>query len=119
MSTILVTDDEKAWRDSIRMVLEREGHEVETVESVDGALQRLGVRQFDLVLCDYRMPGKTGIDLLKELAERGCTVPVIIVSAYADCNTELAAGAMGATAVLHKPVRRKDLIDCATRAIEG
>lgn len=71
---------------SLQMVLEREGHEVEAVENVDGALQRFGTRHFDLILCDYRMPGKTGIDLLRELAE---------------------------------PVRRRDLVDCAARAIEG
>ena len=94
MATILIADDEKTFRDSIQKVLEREGHEVEVVDSVDSALQRLSLRRFNLVISDVRMPGKSGIDLLKELSLRGCIVPVILVSAYADSDTEVAARAM-------------------------
>lgn len=112
MATILVADDEKNFRDSIQKVLEREGYEVEAVDSVDSALQRLSVRRFNLIISDVRMPGKSGIDLLKELAERGCVVPVLLVSAYADSETEIAAKAMGAIGLLHKPLRRRDLIEC-------
>jgi DNA-binding NtrC family response regulator len=119
MAKILVTDDEKTCRESIQMVLEREGHEVETAGSVDNALERLDSRKFDLVLCDYRMPGKSGIDLLTELAKRGSEVPVILISACADYRTELAAMAMGAAEMLRKPLRRKDLIESAMRAMGG
>lgn len=119
MAKILVTDDEKTCRESIQMVLEREGHEVETAVSVDNALERLGSRNFDLVVCDYRMPGKSGIDLLTELAKRGSEVPVIMISAYADYRTELVARAMGAAEMLRKPIRRKDLIESTIRAMGG
>jgi len=119
VATILVTDDEKTCRDSIQRVLEREGHDVEAVDSVDGALLRLAARKFDLIVCDYRMPGKTGIDLLGELARRGCVVPVIMISAYADFNTELAAKALGAAELLRKPLRRRDLVECATKVMGG
>lgn len=119
MATILVSDDEETCRHSVQKVLEREGHDVESVESVDDALERLGARKFDLVVCDYRMPGKTGIDLLAELGRRRSVVPVIIISAYADYSTEITARAMGAVDLLHKPVRRKDLIDCVSKALGG
>jgi DNA-binding NtrC family response regulator len=119
MAKILVTDDEKTCRESIQKVLEREGHEVETVGSVDGALERLDARDFDLILCDYRMQGKTGIDLLAELAKRGSHVPFIMISAYADYGTELTAKAMGATDLIRKPIRRKDLIESAMKAMGG
>jgi CheY-like chemotaxis protein len=117
MSSILVADDEKTSRDSIQKVLEREGHEVEAVDSVDQALQKLSARRFDLVVCDYRMPGKTGIDLLMELAARQCRIPVIIISACADSNTESIARSLGAVNLLRKPLRRKNLVECATAAI--
>ncbi len=119
MAIILVTDDEETCRDSIQMVLEREGHEVETVGSVDNALARLDSRKFDLVVCDYRMPGKTGIDLLTELAKRHSDVPVIIISGYADYGTEITARAMGAAELLRKPLHRKDLIETAMRVMGG
>lgn len=119
MATILVSDDEEMCRRSVQDVLRREGHDVEAVASVDCALERLRARKFDLVVCDYRMPGKTGIDLLEELGRQHCVVPVIIISAYADQRTETTARAMGAVDLLHKPVRRKALVDCVSRAIGG
>ena len=67
MGSILIADDDKTCRDSIQKVLEREGHTVRTADSVDGALEALGASHFDLVVCDYRMPDKTGVDLLIEL----------------------------------------------------
>ena len=119
MAKILVTDDEKTCRDSIQMVLEREGHEVEAVASVDNALARIDSIKFDLVVCDYRMPGKTGIDLLTELAKRHSDIPVIMISGYADYGTEITAKAMGAAELLQKPLRRKDLIESAMRVMGG
>ena len=84
MGNILVADDDKTCRDSIQKVLEREGHTVHAAGNVDGALEALGAGHFDLVVCDYRMPGKTGIDLLIELKRRQASVPVLMISAYAD-----------------------------------
>jgi two-component system response regulator HydG len=119
MAAILVTDDEKTCRESIQKVLEKEGHEVEGAESVDKALEILAARKFDLIVCDYRMPGKSGIDFLEELARRGAEVPVIMISAFADKSTERAAIAMGAAELLRKPLRRRELIESAMKAIGG
>src|SRR5438552_11559257 len=119
MGTILVADDDKTCRDSIQKVLGREGHTVQTAESVDGALESLRLDHFDLVVCDYRMPGKTGIDLLIELRRRQCTVPVLMISAYADALVEAAILRLGALDVLKKPIRRKDLIDRTARVVGG
>jgi CheY-like chemotaxis protein len=117
MSSILVTDDEQTSRDAIQKVLEREGYDVQAVDSVDKALQKLSTQSFDLVVCDYRMPGKTGIDLLTELAARECHVPVIIVSACADGNTERIIRSLGAVDLLRKSLRRKVLLESAVSAI--
>jgi DNA-binding NtrC family response regulator len=119
MAAILVTDDEKTCRESIQRVLEKEGHEVEGADSVDNALEILASRKFDLIVCDYRMPGKSGIDLLEELAKRRTDVPVIMISACTDKSTERAAMAMGASDLLRKPLRRKELIESAMKAIGG
>jgi DNA-binding NtrC family response regulator len=117
MGTILIADDDKTCRDSIQKVLEREGHTVQTAESVDGALEALTVHDFDLVVCDYRMPGKTGIDLLTELKHRQASVPVLMISAYTDALAEAAILQLGALEVLKKPIRRKALVDRAAKVV--
>src|SRR5438132_3947820 len=119
MGTILVADDEKACRDSIQKVLEREGHAVHTAENVDGAIEALGLNHFDLVVCDYRMPGKTGIDLLIELKRREASVPVLMISAYADALAEDAMLRLGALDLLKKPIRRQDLVTRAAMVVGG
>ena len=119
MGTILVADDDKTFRDSIQKVLEREGHTVQTAENVDGALEALGMNHFDLVVCDYRMPGKTGIDLLIELRRQHSLVPVLMISAYADVLVEEAILRLGALEVLKKPIRRQELIDRTAKVVGG
>src|SRR4051812_34489590 len=116
MSRILIADDDQTCRDSIQKVLERQGHSVEVAGDVDAALAALGRCAFDLVVCDYKMPGKTGIDLLIELRKRECAVPVLMVTAFADQETENAARELGALELLKKPFRRQELIDRTTKA---
>jgi DNA-binding NtrC family response regulator len=117
MATILVTDDDTECRETIRKALEREGHTLESAADVDGAIEAVKRRQFDLIVCDYRMPGKTGLDLMIELEELGSRVPVLLVSAYADPQTEIEAKNLGAVAFLKKPFRRQQLLEYAARAL--
>ena len=119
MGYILVADDDKTCRDSIQKVLEREGHRVEGAENVDNALEVLDGRHFDLIVCDYRMPGKTGIDLLVELKRRQASVPVLMISAYTDAFAENAIRQLGALEVLRKPIRRQELVARAARVMGG
>ena len=103
MGNILIADDDKTCRDSIQKVLERQGHTVQTAGDIDSALKTLAARHFDLVVCDYRMPGVTGIELLIELRARQSRVPVLMISAYADVNIEKAVLELGALDLLKKP----------------
>ena len=119
MGTILVADDDRTCRDSIQKVLEREGHTVQTAENVDGALEALGLNRFDLVVCDYRMPGKTGLDLLIELRRRHSHVPVLMISAYADAIVEAAVYKLGGLDMLKKPIRRQELVQRTARVVGG
>ena len=119
MGNILVADDDKNCRDSIQKVLERAGHTVQAAGDVDSALEALSMYHFDLVVCDYRMPGKTGIDLLLELKHTRTSVPVLMVSAYADAKIENAMLQLGAVELMKKPIRRKELIDRTAKAVGG
>jgi DNA-binding NtrC family response regulator len=119
MGNILVADDDKTCRDSIQKVLERAGHAVRTAENVDHALATMDNENFDLVVCDYRMPGKTGIDLLTELKRRQSSVPVLMISAYADPLVEASMIRLGALELMKKPIRRQELLDRAARVVGG
>jgi DNA-binding NtrC family response regulator len=119
VATVLVADDDRTCRDSIQRVLEREGYRVEAASDVDSALAAIHARPFDLIVCDYRMPGKNGIDLLSELKRRHSDVPVLMISAYADAATEERALELGALELMRKPIRRKDLLDRAAKVVGG
>ena len=103
-------------REDIR--LEREGYRVRTAANVNDALDAIHSTGFDLIVCDFRMPGRTGLDLLAELHENGPQIPVLMVSAYADPRTEAAVVELGATGLLKKPFRRQDLLASIARAIQ-
>ena len=119
MGNILVADDDRTCRDSIQKVLEREGHTVHAAGTVDGALEAFDLHHFDLVVCDYRMPGKTGIDLLIELKRKQASIPVLMISAYADALAEKAILQLGALELMKKPIRRRELIARAAQAVGG
>jgi len=117
MGLILVTDDDRTCRDSIQKILEREGHVVEGAADVDHALEAMGRRNFDLIVCDYRMPGRSGLDFLAELKRTNSTIPVLLISALADSETEAEARRLGAGDLLRKPFRRQELVDHTFRQI--
>ena len=110
----LVVDDDRPCRNSIQKVLEREGYTVQVAADVDSALEAISDRRFDLIVCDYRMPAKSGLDLLLQLKRQRCQVPVVMISAFADSLTEAAFVELGAVALL-----RQELIDRTSRAVRG
>jgi DNA-binding NtrC family response regulator len=118
MGRILVTDDDTTCRTSIQKILEREGHVVEGAEDVDHALQAMERRHFDLIVCDYRMPGRSGLDFLSELRRLQSEVPVLLISAFADSETEAEAKRLGARDLLRKPFRRQELVDHALKYLQ-
>ena len=79
---LLIIDDEEGLRSSLSLLLEDEGYDVETADSGDTGLTAAGDRSFDLVLCDVRMPGRNGLEILPELVERQPCASVLMMSAY-------------------------------------
>ena len=102
MPHILVVDDEPGVRESLRMLLKDE-FDVTPVGDVDAALALLDERSVDAVLLDLVMPGRTGIDFLRELAERNDAPPVIVLSATRTVATAIEAMKLGATDFVTKP----------------
>ena len=102
MPHILVVDDEPGVRESLRMLLKDE-FDVTPVGDVDSALALLDERPADAVLLDLVMPGRTGIDFLRELAERDDAPPVLVLSATRTVATAVEAMKLGAADFVTKP----------------
>lgn len=118
MATILVTDDDTVCRRAVMKALEREGYTPEGASGVDEAMEAIAQKQFDLIICDYKMPGKSGLSLLRQLSRLNSRVPVLMMSAHADPETEEAAWELGAVALLKKPFRRRQLLESAVLAMQ-
>ncbi len=93
---LLIIDDEEGLRSSLSLLLEDEGYDVETADSGDTGLTAAGDRSFDLVLCDVRMPGRNGLEILPELVERQPCASVLMMSAYGAAEQALEALRRGA-----------------------
>jgi two-component system response regulator PilR (NtrC family) len=105
VSRILVVDDEEAMREFLRILLEKEGHEV--ISAADGAAA-LGLatsREMDLIISDIKMPRLDGVGFLTGLREKGLETPVIMMTAYASSDSAIQAMKQGAFDYITKPFK--------------
>ena len=110
---VLVVDDEPALRKSIERILGARGFQVSVAEDGVAALEALERAQPDVILTDILMPRMTGLDLLKKAKERWPAVEVVLMTAFADVDTAVAAGKAGAYDFLTKPFPSNDAIALA------
>ncbi|MBX3271480.1 MAG: sigma 54-interacting transcriptional regulator [Sandaracinaceae bacterium] len=121
---VLLAEDDDEMRDVLEEFLEGGGFSVTAVATGRAALEELARESGadlapDVVLTDVRMPEMTGIQLLRTLRERGSSVPVIVVSAFADDASEAEAKRLGACAFLPKPIDPARLEDALRDAVHG
>ena len=109
-ASILVVDDEKNIGRTLRMVLSDEGHEVESVESAEAALELLKQRDFDLLLLDVQLGGMSGLSLLEHLGKTDLGADVIMMSGHASLSDAVKATRLGAYDFLEKPIDRERLL---------
>ncbi|HYB11821.1 MAG TPA: sigma-54 dependent transcriptional regulator [Myxococcota bacterium] len=102
MARVLIVDDETGVQESLRMLLKDEC-EVATAGTVDLALGEIAAKPPDLILLDVVMPGRSGLELLAELTERGKLPPVIVLSATKTVATAVEAMKLGAADYVTKP----------------
>jgi len=101
---ILVVDDDKAIQSTFAQVLSREGYSVQVASEGTQALQKIKESYFDLVICDVRMPGMNGLELLKKIKSLNLQIDVIIITAYAAVEDGVKAIKDGAYDYLIKPL---------------
>ena len=113
MSTILVIDDEKNIRRTLRMVLESEGYTVLDAGSAEDGLRQLEEQPTDALLLDLKLPGISGLDALARLqaGNEGETVlPVIVISGHGTVTDAVQATRLGAFDFLEKPLDRERVV---------
>jgi DNA-binding NtrC family response regulator len=115
---ILVVDDDRAVRTALEVNLKRSGYVVSVAERVDEALAMLKGTPFDLVLTDMRMPGGTGLDLLKDAREHWPDMPIVLMTGFGSVADAIAAMKGGAADYLTKPIERDELLVVLERALD-
>jgi DNA-binding NtrC family response regulator len=104
MSRILVIDDERAIRNTLKEILEYENHEVEVAENGATGLERFESGSFDIVLCDIKMPEMDGSEVLHKIIDINPDMPVIMISGHGNIDTAVDAIKKGAFDFLEKPL---------------
>ena len=108
---VMVVDDERAVRESLRRALELEGYEVELAEDGDDALARLhGASHPDALILDVLMPTMDGLEVCRRLRRDGNAVPVLMLTARAEVESRVAGLDAGADDYLPKPFALEELL---------
>ena len=101
---ILVVDDEKSIRNTMRDILEYEGYEVVLAEKGEDALAAAVAHNFDVIFCDIKMPEMDGIEILDKLQEKHPEVPVIMISGHGTIDAVVECIKKGAYDFIEKPL---------------
>jgi FixJ family two-component response regulator len=107
---ISIVDDDESIREAIRGLMKSLGYSAETFASAEEFLGSGHVRNTACLIADVQMPGMTGLDLHRQLAASGRTVPTILITAYPDDSMRRRALADGVVCYLSKPFDESDLL---------
>jgi DNA-binding NtrC family response regulator len=101
---LLVVDDHELYRKAVERILVRAGHQVSTARDASEAMQVVAREPIDLVLCDVKMPGISGLELVRQIREVQPDLPCIVITGYGGAEASLEALRAGAYWFLEKPV---------------
>ncbi len=118
MAKILIVDDEKSIRYTLREILEFEKYQVDEAEDGEDAIQKLIINDYDVALCDIKMPKMDGIELLEKAMELGRETQFIMISAHGNIDTAVEATKKGAFDFIQKPPDLNRLLLAVRNALE-
>jgi len=116
---ILVIDDEEEIREGLDLLLSSEGYHVTVAPDGEKGLAALQERPQDLVLLDVNLPGRNGLDMLKDIKTRSPELAVILITAYGSIDMARAAFKSGAADYITKPWSNDELLAQVAQAVEG
>jgi DNA-binding NtrC family response regulator len=118
MATLLIIDDEKAIRKTLTEILSFEGYKVEEAADGEEGLKKFREKNFDVVLCDIKMPKIDGLDFLQKAVEVNPDVPIIMISGHGTIETAVEAVKKGAYDFIQKPPDLNRLLITIRNAME-
>lgn len=114
---ILIIDDDPHFLRILKRILSGEKFQVTATSNPCEALGLLRSGNFNLIICDLRMPDCDGLNLLQGIRSAGNEIPVIILTAYAEVDAYLEAMNAGATEFLNKPIKSEELIPIVRKCL--
>jgi len=118
MSKILVIDDERSIRNTLKDILEYEKYEVDLAEDGSKAMEKVKNTEYDIILCDIKMPGMDGIEVLEKLQEHSPDTPVVMISGHGNIDTAVESIKKGAYDFIEKPLDLNRLLITIRNAMD-
>jgi nitrogen regulation protein NR(I) len=118
-ANILLIDDDEGIRETLQRVLAEEGHSVAVDDRGDEGLEHAARERFNVVITDLRLPGLSGLDLVRELHAMQPRLPIILITAFGTTETAIEATKLGAYDYLLKPFELPELIELVRKAAES
>ncbi len=118
MAKILVIDDQRSIRNTLKDILENEGHEVDTAEDGLDGIAKFNDNKYDLVLSDIKMPNMDGMEVLQKIKETDTDTAVIMISGHGNIDTAVDAIKKGAYDFIVKPPDLNRLLITIRNAVE-
>ncbi len=118
-ANLLVVDDDTAMRQMLEGLFRREGYEVSEASSAPAALELAREREYDVVLSDVRMPGGSGIDLMRELRRVQPRARVVLMTAFGNVESAVEAMRDGACGYTVKPFEPEEVLRAVGQALEA
>jgi DNA-binding NtrC family response regulator len=115
---LLLIDDDPNTLASLARAFRLAGHQATVCDNANRAVELVRAERFDLILSDVVMPGKTGMDLLKELKETGLQTPIVLISGQANIEMAVKATRLGALDFLEKPLSTDKLLLTVDNALK-
>lgn len=103
MPKVLIVDDERAIRRTLKDILEYEKYEIDEAEDGEAGLSKIEKGNYDVIILDIKMPKKDGIEVLTEMQQKGLDTPVIVLSGHGNLETAVEAVKKGAFDYIPKP----------------
>ena len=121
MAKLLIIDDERGIRNTLREILADEGHEVEVAENGKAGLEMALAKTYDLIFSDIKMPEMDGIEVLSALkqGEEAIETPVVMITGHGDVETAVQALKLGAYDFLLKPLDLNRILITTKNALES
>jgi two-component system, NtrC family, nitrogen regulation response regulator NtrX len=118
MATILIIDDEKSIRNTLKDILEYEGYKIEEAEDGQSGLEKITKNDYQLVLCDIKMPKIDGVELLEKVMNLKPELPIVMISGHGTIETAVESIKKGAFDFISKPLDLNRLLITVRNALD-